>query len=222
MRERSKGYFLLIASMLAAAVFLPGCKATTEPPALSSWSEQISQSRELLGEEADDFLLFEAVAYPIRSAEDAPDGIVELDVTLVFRNPTPAMTGGGYATRIISFHDYHLASTIRMGREIPAIDGVRNPVSIDGIALSAQDALQITIRDGERFMGVAVDGGNIEIHLVGLKNAPAELLALWSRDESVANHLVWEILYLKKGSGLTFWVDSRTGAILKNQAGPHN
>ena len=202
-------------------LLLVGCGPSTPPPVRSSWSDQLAAIEqafpELMGA---DSALIRGTAHPKRKPGESQgaDEPIELRVFLEFQSqkPSQADTQGVplCSTRSVVFSDYHLATTLASDIDEAFLKHRSGAPAISprSIRLSAQDALQLTLAEGEAYMGEPVDGGNTEFFLRGLEDNSAE----------AKTHAVWEFAYLKdKDHALSILVDAQTGAILKRIEGQY-
>jgi len=121
---------------------------------------------------------------------------------------------GSYATQDGEYNDHRLAETLHVTGVAPHLYAPE-PVAIERSAMlqiGPQDALQLTLAEGETYMARPVDSGNINISLVWdvpedhpeLKNVHAP---------------AWHVIYYREDIQLHFLVDAQTGATLKSYEG---
>ena len=207
--QRSTTIILSLLSLLP--ISLAGCSRTAAPAVRASWSEQRARAEDALKPLGSDFVLQSGLAEPVRSKQGAPDEPVELKVTLVYlsQKSSQASAAGAplYAARIVHFNDHRLATTLRVDDEF------HRPEAPDALALERarlmrlgpQDVLQLTLKEGQAYMGKPVDGGNITIRLPRVSERPPELSAL----------AAWQVTFYRTSDEyLSIWVDAQTGALL--------
>ncbi len=195
-----RGLFLVV-------LLLTACQPSTPPPVRSSWSDQLAAIEQAIPNLNTDFILVEATASPKREPGDSykPDEPIELGMYLAFQDQTSTQAdanGNPLAVmRYVTFNDYHLASSLSVSdKETHEPDSSAPKFRARSIRLSAHDALSVTLAEGQAYMGVPVDRGNILIHLRTLED----------------NVVAWEFTFYKgKDHTLTILVDAQTGAILK-------
>lgn len=212
MYQRMPKTILLIQLLLA--VFLTNCDRPPSPPMLVSWAEQYAAAEGIVKDLGSEFVLVQAGAIPVRRYPDpgTSDEPIELDVYLHFENPKSSGTfqgHPGYASTLVRYNDHQLAATLsaddvalRAYISVPALERVSM------IQISPQDALQLTLTEGEIYMGRPVDRGNIHIDLVWdvTKDHPELENALAP---------AWQIKYYRNNSRLHILVDAQSGEILK-------
>jgi hypothetical protein len=218
--------FQRILLSMVLPIIITGCANINNSPKLSSWEEQLNQSKHALGKEGEVYILVGASALPVPMDKRTVSGEIELNVSLVYKYPIPKQVNNQgiqeFSVRLVEYNDYYLSSTISVGEEVLSQSPVKYPISPENMKIGPHEALQLTIEKGEEFIGGEVDEGNIFIRLLGLDNPPEELMELWMSNENIINHLVWEIEYDKKESKLIEWIDSHTGTIVRELIREYN
>ncbi len=203
---------IILSGVLTLLVtFLAGCARPAVLPVRASWSEQRAAAERALKITGNDFVLISGLAEPVRGKQGASDEPVELNVTLMFVSrksfQVNAVGAPLYATRIVHFNDHRLASTLRVDDEIQRAESP-DPASLEQarmIQLSPQDVLQLTLKEGEAYMGRPVDRGNITIRLPRASEKPSGLNA----------PAAWNITFYRTSDKyLSLWVDGQTGTVL--------
>jgi hypothetical protein len=216
MRQRTPKTILFIQSLFV--IFLVSCTPTVSPPVRASWSEQYTAAQRAVKDLGSEFVLAQASALPARLEPGAPDEPIELVVILVFESlkSTGVITENvpGYAMQIVEYNDHRLVTTLSaeavlLGSYAPSSASLTRATMLQ---MGPQDVLQMTLREGETYMGKPVDRGNINIHLVWdiSENHPELKDALAP---------VWHITYYRENIQLHILIDAQTGAILKRYEG---
>jgi hypothetical protein len=212
MKQRTLTNIFCIVSFFVP--LLAGCTPTPAPPAQSSWAEQFAAAQGILKDAGGDFILIGCAALPVRDKPGMPGEPIELTVTLHFVSQTSARANDTgvplYASRMVHYNDRRLAATLHVDEDFNSDrEQPPDPASVEQsrlLKIGPQEVLQLTIKEGEAYMGKPVDSGNIAIGLMhaseknpGLKNVPA----------------AWNITFYRQGGGyLSIWVDAQTGEIL--------
>jgi hypothetical protein len=214
MQQRKPKPLFFIQLLLVA--LLTGCTHPVSPPVLNSWAEQYTAAQKLVV--GSQFVLDEAVAYPILEAPGAADEPIELRVILIFESSKPIGATGdpsSYAAEIVTYNDHHLATTLNVSDVIPR-QPAPEPASLDRasmLQIGPQDAIQLTLTEGEAYMGGRVDKGNINIHLVwDVSVDHPELKSTLAP--------AWQVTFYRKNSKLQVLIDAQTGEILKRYEKP--
>ena len=190
------------------AVVLTSCTRASDQPVLTSWSEQYTSAKKIVQNLGNEFVLVQVVAQPVRREASAPEKPIELKTTLLFESLKS--TGATYDTQIVEYNDHHLATTLTVSDVAPR-QYAPEPASLEQASLlrmSPHDALQLTLTEGEAYLGSPVEYGNTDIHLV------------WDVSEDQpelqnASAPVWQVIYYRQNSTLNILIDAQTGEILK-------
>jgi len=213
MQQRTPNTILFILSLLV--ILLARCTSPASPPILASWSEQYAAAEAIAKDLGCEFVLSNAAAFPLRDESSASDKSIELRVTLVFQclKSTGVTIKGvpGYASQSIYYSDHYLATTLSSDN-IDLRPYAPKPTSVEQasmIQIGPQDALQLTLMNGETYMEEPVDHGNTWISLV------------WdlSEDHPESKNALtptWDVTYYRENIVLHILVDAQTGAILKS------
>ncbi len=219
MLHRKLKTVLFIQILLATS--LASCVRPTPQPVLASWSEQYLSAKKIVNGLGNEFVLVEVVTHPIRNELVTSHDPIELKTILVFKSlKSNGATGDPpnyYDTQIVEYNDHHLAETLTADHVIPN-RYAPPPASVDRAAMlqiSPQDALQLTITEGEAYMEEPVYAGNTDIDLVwDVSESHPELKDVLTP--------AWQVLYAHKDHVLNILIDAQTGEILKRYEEPNS